>query len=213
MWELIMKFAAIIAASALALSTSAYAGGFTENFDAENGGETALNYTGFTNFIVPAGFNVDLVKSGDWGITCSGSCVDLDGSAGPGALQSNIFDYLAGDLIKLSFDFGGSQRILGGLDELFVEIATSSEGNFATGFVVPSEAEFFNFSYSFVAVSAGTVQFALSTTSKNRIGPLIDNVSLSISAVPEPTSWAMMIGGFALAGAAMRRRRTSVSFA
>ena len=38
--------------------------------------------------------------------------------------------------------------------------------------------------------------------------------SLEISAVPEPASWAMMIGGFALAGSAMRRqrRRVSVSF-
>ncbi|MBT2186261.1 PEP-CTERM sorting domain-containing protein [Sphingobium sp. H33] len=31
--------------------------------------------------------------------------------------------------------------------------------------------------------------------------------------VPEPATWAMMIGGFALAGAAMRRRKTAISFA
>ena len=31
--------------------------------------------------------------------------------------------------------------------------------------------------------------------------------------VPEPATWAMMIAGFGLAGAAMRRRRTSVVFA
>ena len=30
-------------------------------------------------------------------------------------------------------------------------------------------------------------------------------------AVPEPASWALMIGGFGLAGAALRRRRTTVS--
>jgi hypothetical protein len=36
----------------------------------------------------------------------------------------------------------------------------------------------------------------------------------STAAVPEPASWAMMIGGFALAGAAMRRRQTgAVRFA
>jgi hypothetical protein len=33
------------------------------------------------------------------------------------------------------------------------------------------------------------------------------------AAVPEPASWAMMIGGFALAGAALRRRQTGVRFA
>lgn len=32
-------------------------------------------------------------------------------------------------------------------------------------------------------------------------------------AVPEPTSWSMMIGGFGLAGAAMRRRKVKVSYA
>jgi len=32
-------------------------------------------------------------------------------------------------------------------------------------------------------------------------------------AVPEPATWAMMIGGFALAGAAMRQRRTALRFA
>jgi len=32
-------------------------------------------------------------------------------------------------------------------------------------------------------------------------------------AVPEPASWAMMVGGFGLAGAAMRRRRTALRFA
>jgi hypothetical protein len=32
-------------------------------------------------------------------------------------------------------------------------------------------------------------------------------------AVPEPASWAMMVGGFGLIGGAMRRRRVSVSFA
>lgn len=32
-------------------------------------------------------------------------------------------------------------------------------------------------------------------------------------AVPEPATWAMMIGGFALVGASLRKRRTSVRFA
>ena len=33
------------------------------------------------------------------------------------------------------------------------------------------------------------------------------------AAVPEPATWAMMIGGFGLAGGALRRRATSVTFA
>ena len=37
--------------------------------------------------------------------------------------------------------------------------------------------------------------------------------SATITAVPEPASWALMIGGFGLVGGAMRRRTTSVRFA
>ena len=36
---------------------------------------------------------------------------------------------------------------------------------------------------------------------------------VTLSAAPEPASWAMMVSGFGLAGAAMRRRRTTVRFA
>ena len=38
-------------------------------------------------------------------------------------------------------------------------------------------------------------------------------LKVDFNAVPEPASWAMMIAGFGLAGAAMRRRATEVAFA
>ena len=42
----------------------------------------------------------------------------------------------------------------------------------------------------------------------------IDDVRFGLSrAVPEPASWAMMIGGFALVGAGMRRRKAAIRFA
>jgi hypothetical protein len=33
-----------------------------------------------------------------------------------------------------------------------------------------------------------------------------------LSSVPEPASWAMMLGGFGLIGGALRRRKVAVSF-
>lgn len=36
----------------------------------------------------------------------------------------------------------------------------------------------------------------------------IDDVSYNAAAIPEPATWAVMIGGFGLAGAALRRRRS-----
>jgi len=35
----------------------------------------------------------------------------------------------------------------------------------------------------------------------------------AIGGVPEPTSWAMMLGGFGVVGGAMRRRRVALRFA
>lgn len=39
------------------------------------------------------------------------------------------------------------------------------------------------------------------------------NNSVSVPSVPEPASWAMMLGGFGMIGGAMRRRRTAVRYA
>lgn len=42
-------------------------------------------------------------------------------------------------------------------------------------------------------------------------GRTFNTKDLEVSAVPEPATWAMMIGGFGLVGGAMRRRRKSVA--
>lgn len=54
--------------------------------------------------------------------------------------------------------------------------------------------------------AAGTLSFAALGTSDS-LGGYIEDVRLS--AVPEPASWAMMLGGFGLLGAALRRRGTT----
>lgn len=44
-------------------------------------------------------------------------------------------------------------------------------------------------------------------------GDNIGSVAVDVAAVPEPATWAMMVGGLAVAGVAMRRRKTAISFA
>lgn len=41
----------------------------------------------------------------------------------------------------------------------------------------------------------------------------LGGVSFNVTAVPEPAAWALMIAGFSLAGAALRRRRRKSGFA
>jgi hypothetical protein len=43
--------------------------------------------------------------------------------------------------------------------------------------------------------------------------PFVIDTNAPAAPVPEPASWAMMIGGFGMVGAGMRRRRVAVSFA
>jgi hypothetical protein len=63
-------------------------------------------------------------------------------------------------------------------------------------------------SITFKAQQAGSFQFLLGTRGGG-FGPLIDNVSVDIvsGVVPEPATWGMMLVGFGLVGAAIRRRQ------
>lgn len=60
------------------------------------------------------------------------------------------------------------------------------------------------------------VQFTGNSGSTSRGAPGLDNVSLKqapTAAVPEPTTWALMIGGFGAVGAMLRRRRYATTAA
>lgn len=178
------------------------------------------------------------MKSGDFGITCSGSCVDLDGSSGPGKLTSLAsFAFNPGDVIRLSFSLGGSQRSsafdnyavgfnFGGVTSLVnygfnwglgdvIVIPGTSTASITTSTGIAGTDPFSTRSIFFTAGSAGTLKFSIGTSSADNIGPLLDDVKLTIDArVPEPAAWAMMLAGFGLVGAAMRRReKVAVAFA
>ncbi|WP_375392804.1 PEPxxWA-CTERM sorting domain-containing protein [uncultured Sphingomonas sp.] len=70
---------------------------------------------------------------------------------------------------------------------------------------------------SFVATaSSGTLLFLGAPTTTGDNDTALDLVTLVPAAaapggVPEPATWAMMIGGFGLVGASMRRRKTSTN--
>jgi hypothetical protein len=229
------QFLAIAAAASFALTTSAQATiVLQDNFDGENGGATALNYTGFTNWISNGAGGVDLVAMPDFGLTCaggSGSCVDLDGSAGPGRIETaRSYAFNAGDRVLLTFDISGSQRgndsdiwragfsfvnptdILGfgynvaGTDIFTPQLRLGTTRIFLVPTLTP-DAPFANRNIYFTAAESGALNVFFGDRGSDGIGPILDNVVLDISAaVPEPASWAMLIAGFALVGGAMRWR-------
>ena len=65
--------------------------------------------------------------------------------------------------------------------------------------------------------STGIVNVTLASIPGDIVWPTANNLTLGAAAstpvVPEPATWAMMIGGFALAGAAMRGRVTRTAIA
>jgi hypothetical protein len=90
---------------------------------------------------------------------------------------------------------------------------TDSDGTTTETILNPTTGSFRGF------VSTGGLS-SLTVNVGDTIGvwPSVDNLTLggaldTPGAVPEPASWAMMISGFGLVGGAMRRRRTSVSYA
>ncbi len=59
---------------------------------------------------------------------------------------------------------------------------------------------------SFVGTGASeTLNFTNTSPTTGNAGIFLD--AISVSAAPEPATWMMMIGGFGVAGVAMRRRR------
>lgn len=99
---------------------------------------------------------------------------------------------------KLEYVFGGSPN------EVMVE-GSNDLGNVRTIFGTFSGTGIFT-------------ELFFVNTGNSLVDVMIDNVVVSavrseppVPAVPEPASWAMMIGGFGLAGASLRRRRAAVA--
>jgi hypothetical protein len=108
---------------------------------------------------------------------------------------------------------------------------TVLDGGTKVVFTIPTGTGTGNFSderhvFGFTLIAPDTMEGDVDvvTTGFFYEGPIdeIDHESRDISkvirgpvgpAVPEPAIWAMMIGGFALAGGALRRHRASVQFA
>ena len=173
---------------------------FSDNF---NSYAYALDWNPPANWTAPGPGTVDLIGE-DTDQTQfdffpgNGGYVDLDGSNGlPGTLQT-IASFGPGNY-TLSFDLGGNAR--GDLDKTTV----ITLGSFSQSITLSSGAPLALQSFSFHTTTGGQLSFADLAGGNQNIGNILDNVSLS--AVPEPASWAMMLVGFGGLGVAMRSRR------
>ena len=172
-----------------------------DNFNSENGGVGALNYTGFANWTVSNG-TVDLIGNKYFDFyPGNGLYVDLDGSTHKaGLLSSNII--FAPGAYSVSFNLGDSYynnpnynypantvHITMGMGDFNVNIIRNSSNNLDL------------FTYTFTIFQAGALTFQ--NDGNDNVGAILDNVT--VSAIPEPIS--LLLFGLGLVGLAGIRRK------
>lgn len=231
-----LAFAALAAATLLAVPAAAVTPVtlFSQNFNTVGVLNNQTNIPGFT---VTSG-QVDVANSNPTGFVCvggTGRCLDLVGSPNPGRITSNAISYAGGQLITISFALSGNQRILSSdvfnfgvnftnptsvtlfsLDSGFQGayggngVGVTSLGTYSE--TIAKTRPFVNYQLTFRPLQAGSLRifFAALGAADSR-GPVLDNVLVTSSVVPEPAAWLMLISGFGLVGLASRRRRTSVA--
>ena len=212
-----------IAALAAALALSATAAHASRTLDFENGGQDA-NVSHFYN----GGTDSSGASGPDYGVTVVNGRFNNDPTSlnytdqpsGIGVLgatdQYTIFNLISGFGGEFSFNYLSSTSAfasdgvvvgvydgLDGMGNLLASITLSAhECAYNETEATSCDWAFETLKFSGLAKSA---HFTL-----NAATLVLDDVSfgdVSSSAVPEPTSWAMMIIGFGLAGGALRRRR------
>ncbi len=198
-------------------------GGFFANYAS---GSTAIN--GWTvDAFTPSGGsggNVDIVN----GIFTPGGpspaaegvqFLDLVGTGTVGSIYQT-FSTIAGTKYNVNFSY--SHNLFAGAPSASGIVGVYGAGFGAGNFnlLLPFEAvshstgtstnlDWKTHAFSFTATGIETTLAFGNDSGGNNAGLLLDAISVS-GAVPEPASWALMISGFGLAGAAMRRRKSAV---
>jgi len=210
--------AAFVASMTLSAGGAAQADVLTFEGDICNGGNVCFPYAtidqsyGDTALVdVTSFYEVGNPNAGPlqwWPDLYSGMTTVAFGTQGPAGAALHI-DPIAGYSVTLNgFDIGSfpnqngttSWRVFDG----FGNLLGSSGGNITILGSTPTHVG------SFASTNGIHIQFGPDAFN---IG--IDNVdfTVSVAAVPEPATWAMMIMGFGLAGGMLRRRRPGVAAA
>ena len=163
-----------------------------------------LNWTppASSGWTVSPNGTVDLIGTGgvlDF-VPGNGSYVDLDGTTSSSGLLSNNVNLVGGTTYTLSFDLAGSQR--GSAETVNVNFGSTN-----ASYSLNSADPFSPLTLNFTPGSNGSYSFSYLNVGGDDVGALLDNVS--VSPVPEPEIYAMLLAGLGLMGVMARRRKTA----
>lgn len=171
---------------------------FFDNFDADH---TTNNASSFVQGWQVSNGSVDLDGTGfvHDELPGHGHYVDLDGSTLQAGILSNSITLSAGLTYTMSFAIAGNQRNWGN-DTLDVTFGSSSQ-TYVIGAADPLTTKALTFS----PTSSGVYNFSFHNRGGDNRGAFLDQVS--ITAVPEPSTYSMLLTGLFVAGAMLRRQR------
>jgi hypothetical protein len=207
-----MKLRSFLIASAFLASltwaqSSSAAVLFSDNFDTT---PQLLNQFTFSNWNVTAGA-VDVIGTGgsfDY-YPGNGNYVDLNGSNEQNGQLSSKTIFGAGTY-TLTFSLGGSMGGANGVDLPNSKTTVVTLGDFTTSITLAPNAGFTSQTFTFTTTGGDLVFTSLAGGNPN-VGNILDNVQ--VSAVPEASTWIMMLIGFAGMGLLTYRRSRKLSTA
>jgi choice-of-anchor C domain-containing protein len=147
-----------------------------------------------------------------WSAANGIASVDLDGNS-PGGIREPISGLTVGQEYAVTFDLSGNPDGGPTLKQVAVKVGSSPVSYFSyqLGLATHANMAYIPETLGFTATGATEVLSFASYKTPGAYGPVIDNVS--VSAVPEPATWAMMLLGFAglgFAGYSRTSRKSAI---
>lgn len=194
-----MLFRSLLTAAALTLCGNAQAVTvFSDDFDAD---ALALSQTNFVGgWTVSDGF-VDVIGPGFFDFfPGNGNYIDLDGTGSDAGVFSRSLALAGGVTYSASFVLAGSAR--GDVNRVVVSLGTA-----LAEYTLASNAPFLVVApIVFTPITSGDYVLSFANDGGDDFGAILDNVQVQALPVPEPETYALMLGGLAAMGTLLRRR-------